>query len=86
MMRIIAYDGTQEDMDRIISEQEKEGYILIEIQNITEGNFLGFSQTAYTPPEVPTDIQVLDQKIKEHSKSIEDLNAAMTEIILGGGE
>ncbi|GEM_PF-5000226 len=50
-MRIVAYDGTKEDEERIVAEQLEEGYFLVEIQNITEGNYLGFAESPLRPSD-----------------------------------
>lgn len=44
-MQIIMYDGTQEEYDTIVAEKTSQGLTLTNVQNITEGNFLGFMKT-----------------------------------------
>ena len=39
------YDGTQEEYDTIVAEKTSQGLTLTNVQNITEGNFLGFMKT-----------------------------------------
>jgi hypothetical protein len=41
-MVTLTYDGTENEMMRIVSEQTGKGLILIKVANITEGNFLQF--------------------------------------------
>lgn len=40
-MEIVKYE-TEEERQEIINKKNKEGFTLIEIQNVTDGNFLGF--------------------------------------------
>ncbi|WP_024834146.1 hypothetical protein [Ruminiclostridium josui] len=49
-MIIIKYT-TEEEGQQIIAEKTSQGYTLIEVQNITEGNFLGFLESNETLPE-----------------------------------
>jgi hypothetical protein len=43
------YDGTEDEMNRIISEQTDKGLVLLQVANITEGNFLRFNETVLDP-------------------------------------
>ena len=60
-MLIIEYDGTQAGQDRITTEKATEGYALIQVQNITKGNFLGFAKEedlqVIPNPEPPVELQ-----------------------------
>lgn len=86
--RIIAYDGTYEDQQRIEKEQEAEGYILVEIQNITEGNFLGFvlkdGYVPTTPQPEETKIEKLEKRLEETNAAVNDLTVAMVDFMMGG--
>lgn len=88
-MIIVAYDGTQDEYDRIIAEKTAEGFILTDVQNITEGNFLGFKEPSEIPaqPEKSTALQELaDLKAAGIPKSITEIGRyleRMTDIMLG---
>lgn len=56
MMQIVKY-STEEEKQQIIEEKTNEGLVLIEIANITEGNFLGFMDTC--PIQVDSTPEVL---------------------------
>lgn len=51
-MVIIKYDK-EEDAQRIIDEQLAKGLQLVEVSNISEGNFLGFDDRAIQSPTLP---------------------------------
>ena len=53
-MIIIKYKDKVEE-SKIIAEQEVKGHKLVEVANITEGNFLGFD-TSPLPPEIMKEI------------------------------
>lgn len=42
-MRIIKYENGDE-MQNIIDSNVSDGYLLVEVANVTEGNFLGFEE------------------------------------------
>ena len=85
-MTIVKYDGTQAELDRIVTEKEIEGYALIQVQNITEGNFLGFAKEedlqVIPNPEPSVELQdTLDRiadlefeiaKLKQDVKAVEE--------------
>lgn len=48
-MRIYKYT-TEEEAQQIISENKAQGLVLVEISNITEGNFLGFAENSIPTP------------------------------------
>lgn len=90
-MRIISYDGTKEEKERIEAEQAEEGYMLVEIQNIVEGNFLGFvDKDGYnpTPPPTPeaTQLQQLQKQVVNQDARIGDVELGLAEIFAGGGD
>jgi len=68
-MKIIAYNGTQSEQDRIIAEETAQGQTLVAVSNVIEGNFLGFMVSAeiLQSPKLPTPIedkiQTLEAKI-----------------------
>lgn len=62
-MIIIKYT-TEEEGQQIIAEKTSQGYTLIEVQNITEGNFLGFLEPNEPMPEPEkTEIQILKETV-----------------------
>lgn len=62
-MIIIKYT-TEEVVELIIAEKTSQGYTLVEVQNITEGNFLGFLEPNETLPEnAKTETQKLQDMI-----------------------
>lgn len=75
-MKIISYDGTQQEYDRILAEQTALGFILTNVSNITEGNFLGFQEPEWVPPV--TEPNVTDR--------INKLEAQNTELMLAIAE
>lgn len=75
-MIIIKYE-TEEDAQRIIAEKQAEGYTLVEVQNITEGNFLGFEEPGWVPPEIPPDVT---EQIQELQNENTDLKLAIAEL------
>ncbi len=81
MMRIIAYDGKQEEQERITAEQAAEGYYLVEVQNITEGDFLGFAESPLQPSDPEdTDLQKLQSQVieLEHRTKVLEYGAQTT--------
>ncbi|OWA36784.1 hypothetical protein B9G55_01505 [Saccharibacillus sp. O16] len=60
-MRIVAYDGTKDEEERIVAEQLEAGYYLVEIQNIIEGDYLGFAESPLQPTD-PEDSEL--QKVR----------------------
>ena len=52
-MKIIAY-RTEDEKQNIIDNQKTQGFDIVGISNITEGNFLGFMDAAPTMFEVDT--------------------------------
>ncbi|WP_018213731.1 hypothetical protein [Desulfitobacterium hafniense] len=53
-MRVIKYDS-EDEVQSIIAEQELNGLILVEVANVTEGNFLAFDDR-YVEPVMPSSI------------------------------
>lgn len=47
-MQIVQYQ-TQEEAEQIIAEKTAQGLTLVEVANITEGNFLGFMENPILP-------------------------------------
>lgn len=62
-MIIIKY-ASEEEAHRIISEKTSEGYTLAEVQNITEGNFLGFKEPNEPENEAPLIEELNNLKIE----------------------
>lgn len=89
-MQIIAYDGTPEELERIQAEKEAEGFLLVEVQNVVEGNFLGFvdkegyNPPAPTPPKTPIEEELAVTKAKVETLEAADLDNK--EMINGLGE
>jgi len=48
-MIIVAYT-TDEEAEQIKADKAAEGYTLVAVSNITEGNFLRFEEPGWTPP------------------------------------
>ena len=63
-MQIIKYE-TEEEKQTIITDKIALGFTLVEISNITEGNFLGFveSATIVETPIKPTTQDLLDNQM-----------------------
>lgn len=57
-MQIVQYQ-TEEEKQQIIAEKTAIGLHLIEIQNITEGNFLGFDDHPNPRPIMPNEVDEL---------------------------
>ncbi|ANS73716.1 hypothetical protein AWM70_03280 [Paenibacillus yonginensis] len=75
-MIIVKYQN-EEEMQQIIDEKQAAGYTLIEVQNITEGNFLGFEEPGWIPTETPPDVT---NQIKELQNENTDLKLAIAEL------
>ncbi|MGG6314100.1 hypothetical protein [Paenibacillus macerans] len=79
-MLIIKYE-TEEEAEQIIYEKQKDGFTLVEVSNITEGNFLGFQEPGWTPPtpeETLFDkLTALEQSDAENKQAIADLTMSM---------
>lgn len=54
---------TDENMEEIIQKKRKQGYKLIQIQNITEGNFLIFLSENETEPK--SEIEQIKERITD---------------------
>ena len=52
-MKIVKYE-TENEAEQIKNEHIAKGYILVEVSNVTEGNFLGFQETGWIEPEPET--------------------------------
>ena|GEM_PF-6405365 len=74
-MKIVKYE-TEEEAEQIKNQQIAKGYILVEVSNITEGNFLGFQEVGWIEPEPETPLH--DQ--------ITQLEAQNTELMLAVAE
>jgi len=66
-MQIIKYQ-TEAEMQQIIAEKIGKGLILVEVQNIIEGNFLGFKEPSEIPESPPP------------SPSLQELAQAVTDL------
>lgn len=60
MISIFKYE-TEEEAQQIIDDQTANGLILVEVMNITEGNFLGFADVAPPIPDKTPIEQQLDE-------------------------
>jgi len=79
-MIIIAYNGTQSEIDRITNEQNAVGFVLTHISNITEGDFLGFTEKAKIDVTAEQEIS----ELKEQNLIIMDAIATLFETVIGG--
>ena len=68
-MKIYKYE-TQEEANSIITQKKIEGYIVTHIQNVTEGNFLGFTKKEDSQP--PVDVLEKLTQIEIRLKNIEE--------------
>ncbi|MCT4597476.1 MAG: hypothetical protein N4A50_06310 [Vallitalea sp.] len=68
-MLIIKYD-TEQEAELIKKEKTSQGYTLVEIANITEGNFLGFDDTPIQPPNNPQPTS-LEKRLEEMQSTID---------------
>lgn len=85
-LEIFKYE-TEEEASRIKAEKEAAGFILVEVQNITEGNFLGFQEIGWTPPEPEeTQVQRLDRQLADQDARLGDVELGLAEIFAGGGD
>lgn len=95
-MLIVKYE-TEEEAAQIIEVKQGEGYTLVEVQNVTEGNFLGFQEPGWTPPtEVieklqneNTDLKLAIAELAETSESDKiDMQLALAELadLITGGD
>ena len=78
IMEIVKYE-TEEEAEQIKANKVAAGFVLVEIQNITEGNFLGFQKIGWTPPE-PEETQV------QHLQKQVDVLSAKTDALATGQE
>lgn len=84
-MIIIMYDGTQAEYNRIVAEQAKKGFPLIEISNVKEGNFLGFDDRpdqnthVVALSEIDAQVKALDSQVKSLDAQVKELNTITTE-------
>ena len=86
-MLIIPYDGTEEHMNSIASQKKSEGYRLKEVQNITEGNFLGFMDTQPQIEIIQVEEPVTNSQLEELQSQnliLMDALATLYETVLGG--
>ena len=78
-MIIIKYENESE-VEAIVAEQTSKGFHLIEVSNITEGNFLGFDDKVEVIPSIqPTNQEVMDMQI-----TVLDLVVTVIENQMGG--
>jgi hypothetical protein len=68
-MQIVKYT-TETEANKIIAEKEALGLTLIEVSNITEGNFLGFAESASELPKEKETIEDKLQRIEENIAAI----------------
>ena len=83
-MIIIKY-GNEEEMNSIIDEQSAKGLILVEVTNVTEGNFLAFDDRYVEPvmlSNIPKPIEEQLDKIKEDNLILMDALATVFEEVI----
>ena len=78
-MVIVKYNDESE-VQTIIDTQTSKGLVLVEIANISEGNFLGFDDR-FVEPKTPLDLQSL----KDDNLILMDVLATMYEDMLAKG-
>ncbi|MNP28570.1 hypothetical protein D3C76_1215400 [compost metagenome] len=78
-MIIIKYE-TEEEAEQIIYEKQEDGFTLVEVTNITEGNFLGFQGSEWTPSIYP---KPLEERINENTEYLIDVDYRLSIIELG---
>lgn len=77
-MIIVKYQ-TESEAEAIITEKTAAGYVLTNVDNVTEGNFLGFVEADKAPSSEPT-----LSEIKEQNLVIMDALATLFETMIGG--
>ncbi|MBH0166283.1 hypothetical protein IHV12_15275 [Fictibacillus sp. 7GRE50] len=77
-MQIFIYNS-EEEKQKIISEKNAEGLILIQISNITEGNFLAFSEN---PIKEPTPLEEKIEQLQQDNLILMDALAVTFEEVL----
>lgn len=82
-MQIVKYT-TEEEAQQIIDEKIAQGFVLVEVANITEGNFLGFKEPSEinSSNNIPLEQQIAE--LKEQNLILMDAIATLYETILGG--
>lgn len=73
MISIFKYE-TEEEKTKIIQEQTATGLLLVEIMNITEGNFLGFSPDPLAP------VKPIEQEVSELKAENATLNQQLAQV------
>jgi Asp-tRNA(Asn)/Glu-tRNA(Gln) amidotransferase B subunit len=68
-VEIYKYDGSQAEYNRIVAEKTAQGFILTDVSNVTEGDFLGFKE----PSEIIPPATTLDQKIEQINKKCNEV-------------
>lgn len=72
--------STEEEAQKIKSEQAEKGYKLVEVQNITEGDFLGFVSTDWIPPAPATPeserLRELEKELAVANEKVDKLTSA----------
>jgi hypothetical protein len=69
-MQIVKYDGSQKEYDKIVAEKTAAGFILTDVANVTEGNFLGFKE----PDEIKTPVQnSIETEIAELKTKVDEI-------------
>lgn len=77
-MIIVKYDS-EEEAEQIKAEKIAEGYTLVEIRNITEGNFLGFQEPGWQPPQYPKPIEEQIDVLIQDNNLLKAQNNALSE-------
>lgn len=87
-MQIVKYE-TEDEAQQIIAEKAAQGLILVQVQNISDGNFLGFMEPSEMPEphtEKSTALQELAKlKAAGRPKSISEIgkHIELIEKVLG---
>lgn len=81
-MIIIKYE-TEEEAQQIIQTKQAEGFVLIAVSNVTEGNFLGFDDSTPTPVDPALEVRLTG--LKEDNLILMDVLATMYEDMLAKG-
>ncbi|WP_214813837.1 hypothetical protein [Exiguobacterium sp. s196] len=82
-MIIVKYK-TEQEAQQIIDEKQAQGLTLVEVSNITEGNFLGFVENPKNPTSLEEKVTQLEQLVQEQNLTQMEVLATIYEQLLGG--
>ena len=74
-MQVFQYDGTEVEQEKITQEQLAKGLFLIQVANITEGNFLFFDDRQLIYQKTPIEEQI--DAIKVENNLLKKQNEAL---------